>query len=124
LSEENPLISNLTGFEKPLTKLIEKVADASGVLFEPTRIIRKAKAEAKAKKIHALADDEITDIQKRAVDRLLIEETKNQENIEAIISLSAPHLNEEAKPENMDNDWVRNFVDKAKIISNNDMQML
>ena len=36
-------VGNLT---EPITKLVESVADAIGVLYEPTRIVKKAKADA------------------------------------------------------------------------------
>ena len=61
---------------KPATVLIKKISDATGVLYEPTRIRRKAKAEADASKTKALIDLEIENIQNRALNRLVNEEIK------------------------------------------------
>jgi hypothetical protein len=115
-------LSNLTGLEKPATELINRVSDAVGGIAKPWQITRVAKAEAEAKKIAAIADLEITDLQQRALKRLVLEEEKNQENVEAITAKAIPHLSEQAQPGNLDEDFVRYFFDKAKLVSNEDMQ--
>jgi hypothetical protein len=109
---------------KPVTVLIEKISDATGVLYEPTKIRREAIAKADASKTKALMDLEIEDIQKRALNRLVKEEIKKQENIENITEKSFSSLDENATPENIENDWMSNFFDKCKLISDNEMQEL
>ncbi len=59
---------------KPVTVLIKKISNATGVLYEPTKIRKKALADADASKTKALMDLEIADIQKRALSRLVTEE--------------------------------------------------
>ena len=107
---------------KPATVLIKKISDATGVLYEPTRIRRKAKAEADASKTKALIDLEIEDIQNRALNRLVNEEIKKQENIENITEKAFSSLDENATPENIEDDWISNFFDKCKLISDDEMQ--
>ncbi len=107
---------------KPATVLIKKISDATGVLYEPTRIRRKAKAEADASKTKALIDLEIDDIQNRALNRLVNEEIKKQENIENITEKAFSSLDENATPENIEDDWISNFFDKCKLISDDEMQ--
>lgn len=107
---------------KPVNTLIEKIGNATGVLFEPTRIKRKAKAEAEAALIQAENQIQINELQQRALHRLLVEETKKQENIENISHQSFKDIKESARPENIDDDWLSNFFDKCKNISNEDMQ--
>jgi hypothetical protein len=107
---------------KPVDTLIKKIAHTTGVLYEPTRIKRKAKAEAEANLIKVKNEIEINDIQQRALQRLLTEETKKQENIEDITEKSFENINESAKPEDIDEDWLSNFFDKCKNISNEEMQ--
>lgn len=119
----NSLIS-LEGLSKPINTLIEKISNATGVLYEPTRIKRKAKAEADAKKTKVLVNLEIEEIQKRALTRLVNEEIKKQENIENIAEKCFESLEENAKPENIEDDWISNFFDKCKLISDNEMQNL
>jgi hypothetical protein len=46
---------DLKALSEPACKLIETVGYAIGALYEPTRIVRKAKAEAKAMKVQAEA---------------------------------------------------------------------
>lgn len=46
---------SLSGLSEPGTKLIEKISDAIGVLYEPTRIRKKAKAEAEAKRTELIS---------------------------------------------------------------------
>ncbi len=128
-------IVNLGDPTKPLDTLINKISDATGVLFEPTRIRRKAKAESDAAIISAKAEAavdkikaesamEITDLHKRAAQRRIEEDARQQKNMEDIITKAAPHLKEEAKPDAMDDDWISNFFDKSRIVSDSEMQSL
>ncbi|MGL3176384.1 hypothetical protein [Escherichia coli] len=57
---------SLSGLSEPGTKLIEKISDAIGVLYEPTRIRKKAKAEAEAKRTELISRLELEGIEKRA----------------------------------------------------------
>lgn len=123
MSDGNFLI-NLGDLSKPATVLIEKVSDAVGGVFRPAQIKRVAKAEAEANKIRALANIEISEIEHRAMQRLVHEEGKKQENIEKITADATRQLNEDAKPENIDNDWIANFFDKCRLVSDGEMQSL
>jgi hypothetical protein len=109
---------------KPATVLVEKISNAIGILYEPRRITKKAIAEAEASKTKALMDLEIEDIQKRALNRLVSEEIRKQENIESITEKSFASLEENATPEKIEDDWLSNFFDKCKLISDDDMQNL
>lgn len=109
---------------KPATVLIEKISKAIGIVYEPRKIKQKAIAEAEATKTKALMDLEIEDIQKRALSRLVTEEIKKQENIESITEKSFSSLEENAVPENIEDDWLSNFFDKCKLISDDEMQTL
>lgn len=109
---------------KPATVLIEKISDAIGGIFKPSQIRRVAQAEADAEKIEAAARIEITELQRRAMARFFAEEAKKQTNIEAITSKALPDVASDAKPENMEDDWIANFFDKCRLISDEDMQAL
>lgn len=126
-------IINLGELSKPIDTLINKISDATGVLFEPTRIRRKAKAEADAKITIAKADAivrnielknnlKLQEISKRALQRVVREEVIKQENIENIILKAIPYITSSAKSEDIDNDWLLKFFDKSKYISNEKMQ--
>lgn len=124
MTDGNSLIS-FGDLTKPATVLIEKISDAIGVVFEPKRIKRKAEAEAVATRIKKLAELDLRDeIEQRAISRLLIEETKKQENIEYITYEALNNLNEDAKPEDIEDDWISHFFEKCKIVSDNEMKNL
>ena len=117
-------IVNVGDLSKPATVLIEKISDAVGGYFRPYQIKRVAKAEAEADKIKALAKIEIDEIQERALRRFVAEEARNQINIETIGSDALPLLEENATPENVEDDWITNFFDKCRLVSDNEMQHL
>lgn len=115
-------IINFGGLSKPATVLIEKISDAIGGVFEPWQIRRVAKAEAEADKIRAVAKIKITDLEQRALRRFMYEEARKQDNIEKITGQSLPQLNENAKPNEVDKDWIINFFDKCRLVSDEEMQ--
>jgi Protein of unknown function (DUF2806) len=120
---QNPLM-NLGDLTKPATVLIEKISDALGGVFKPRQIVRVAKADAAADVIRAEAQIQITDLQRRATYRWFEEEGKRQANIEEITKKALPLLEEKSSPQNVESDWITNFFDKCRIISDEDMQQL
>ncbi len=120
---DNPLI-NIGDFGKLGDTLIKKISGAIGVLYEPTNIRRTAKANAKAAVIEANSQIEVTDLQRRAVNRFLQEEAQNQTNIENVVTKALPMLDDEAEPDAVESDWIRNFFDKTKLVSDSEMQSL
>ena len=44
--------------------------------------------------------------------------------MEDITAKALPHLDEKATPDSMENDWLVNFFDKSRIVSDNEMQEL
>ena len=115
---------DLAGIGKIGARLIEKISDATGVLYEPTRIVRRAKAEARAEIMRAETDVEITDIRQRAAQRFINEQILYQTNMEAIIEKATSRISDEASPESMGNDWLLNFFDKCRMVSEDEMQEL
>ena len=120
---DNPLM-NVGDLAKPIDTLIKKIAAGTGILYEPRRIRNVAKAEAKTARIKAESDIEITDLHRRAAQRRIEEDAKQQKNMEDIIADAAPHLKEDANPDAMDDDWTANFFDKCRIVSDSQMQSL
>lgn len=120
---DNPLIA-LGDLTKPATTLIEKISDAVGGVFKPYQIVRVAKAEAEANRIQAESQIQVTDLHRRAMYRFLEEEAKKQSNIEAITQNALPLLEDNSAPQNMEDDWITNFFDKSRIVSDGDMQRL
>jgi hypothetical protein len=109
---------------KPATVLIEKISDAVGGYFRPYQIRRVAQAEADANEIKAIAQLRVDDLQKRALARFVAEEASRQENMEAITSKALPELSISADPAQIEDDWITNFFDKCRLISDEEMQHL
>jgi hypothetical protein len=124
---------NFVGLAQPATALIERVFEVVGGITKPWQIRRVAKAEAETKIIHAETDAKvafintqaeigISEIQRRGLQCMIREEGKNQENIENITLQAIPHLNEDSKPEDLSEDWLRYFFESARLVSYEDIQ--
>ena len=120
-SDTSNSLVNLSGLAKPVDTLIKKISSAASILYGLEKI---AEAEAKADLIKAQSKIEVTDLQRRAANRWMAEEAQRQQNMEDITTKALPHINEDAMPDSMDNDWIANFFDKCRIVSDNEMQGL
>ena len=104
--------------------LIEKISRAVGGVLAPWQIVRMAKAEAAAALIRTKSGVQVTQLQRRMAARILDEETQRQMVIEQVTAKAIPLLIATADPSQMDDDWTRNFFEKVRIISNEQMQTL
>ena len=104
--------------------LIEKCAEAMGGLLKPWQAVRVARAEGQASLIKAEADEVAKQLALRTQERQLAQGMREQQNIESTILKTLPNLNESASPENIDQDWLANFFDKTRLVSNEQMQDL
>src|SRR5215475_3413224 len=115
---------NIPDISKPATVLIEKISDAIGGLAAPWQIVRMSNAKAEADRIQAESQIRITDLQHRAFYRFLEEEAKKQANMEEIIRRALPLLNDDSEPAHVETDWITDFFDKCRLISDEEMQFL
>lgn len=124
------LFKNLGDLTKPAEILIAKISDAVGGVFSPWQTKRVAKAEAEANLIKAKSEADVdlikakSEIEIRAIHRYFEEETKKQGNMENIIYKATLALNETSDPSKLDDDWLTNFFDKCRIVSDDKMQSL
>ena len=107
---------------KPATLLVKKISNAIGVIYEPTKIRRIAKASADAEKIKALNTIEVSEIEQRAINRIVQKEVRKQKNIEQITSKAIYSLPKNANIEGLEENWITHFFDKCENISDNEMQ--
>ena len=98
------------------------MSSAVGGLFEPWQIERVAKAQSKAELIRAQSEIQITDLKRRAMHRFVEEEAQRQMNMESITQRALPQLEDNSDPGKMADDWIANFFDKCRIVSDDDMQ--
>jgi hypothetical protein len=123
-TSEGGALINLGDISKPATVLIEKISDAVGGIAKPWQMVRIARAEVAAETIRAQGRIQISEIEERALQRMVREEGKKQGNIENITAKSLPQLSSDATPENIENDWLSYFFDRCRLISDDDMQSL
>lgn len=124
MTNESTSLLSLGDLTKPATVLIEKISNAVGKIYEPIHIVKAAKSQATARIIEAESNIQIQELQQRALQRFLTEETRKQSNIESITTKALEGLKAEAHPEDIEDDWVVNFFDKCKLISDEEMQQL
>lgn len=115
---------NFDGLSEPAKVLIEKVSEGVSGLCKPWQIGRVAKAEAGAQMVFAQSQLQISELQKKALTRLLQEEERKQQAMEDIVSKSLPQLDENASPEKIEADWIINFFDKCRLVTDQEMQNL
>lgn len=109
---------------EPINTLITKIADAAGVLYEPTRIRKKAQAEADAALIAATTQLKLDGLPQRGFIRFVKEESIKQSNIESILEKTFPEINVSADPTLLNNEWLLFFFDRAKYASDEEMQTI
>ncbi|CAG0937070.1 hypothetical protein TFLX_05976 [Thermoflexales bacterium] len=120
---------------EPVTKLIEAVRAGVGAWFEPTRIRRKADADAYASRVAAGAEGdaalikaegeiELQLLMTRAEDRTRYREIRRQRNIDAIVDKAIDQLPASVSNKPVDEDWMVQFFNYAQDVGNEEMQQL
>lgn len=128
-------ISNLTGLEKPLVKLIETIGEGVGVIgndifkFDSRKIKRIGEAQAEADKLliikKAEADAEALSVLDRATKRFALEQYNKQINLENIVVQTKEQLQGQSvsdKP--VDRDWSAKFISIAQDVSRDEVKTI
>lgn len=123
-SEINLSLIDLKNLSEPVCKLIEAVSSAVGIVYEPTRIRRKAKAEAAAIVLLAEGKGKVDKLAFRAAERIKNRELQRQRNIEAIVKGAIEHLPPKVSKEQSDPDWIAQFFNQCEDVSDEQMQSL
>lgn len=116
--------SGLGAWSKPANTLINRLANGFGIVVaKPLGTIAQAKADAKAALIKTESAADVATLEGRAAIRVAHEQVREQKNLEAIVTKAAHgKLDDNATPENIDDDWLGLFVNKAKHVSKEYMQ--
>jgi hypothetical protein len=109
---------------KPVNTCVEKFSDAVGGLFKSRQVVRMAKAEAEAATITARANVEVSEIEKQGLQRMIREQGRHQGNMENVVLKAIPHIKGDVNSDEFDDDWLTNFFDKCRLISDEEMQTL
>jgi uncharacterized repeat protein (TIGR03899 family) len=124
MSETNISVVDTKSLSEPISKLIEAVQSAIGVLYEPTQIRRIAKADADASLIKMKADLAMRDLVVRAEGRVKAKELRRQQNVESIVAQAVKFLPETVSNEKVDEDWTVQFFESCQDVGNEEMQSL
>lgn len=117
-------INDLAGLKEPLTKLVESVSGAIGVLYEPRRIRKKAEADADAMLTLAKGEIEVEELKRRADERVSYTELRRQRNVERIVAQAAKELPEAVDGRPADEDWIAQFFNLSQDVGDDEMQTL
>jgi uncharacterized repeat protein (TIGR03899 family) len=117
-------INDLAGLKDPLTKLVESVSGAIGVLYEPRRIRKKAEADADAMLTLAKGEMEVEELKRRADERVSYTEMRRQKNVERIVEQAAKELPEAVDEKPADEDWIAQFFNLSQDVGDEEMQTL
>ncbi|WP_155019834.1 DUF2806 domain-containing protein [Enterobacter hormaechei] len=117
---------DFSGLSEPATKLVEKISDAIGVLYEPTKMKNIAKAQSEVKKIEFQSSIELSDLEERALRRTINSQARKQRNIDSITIKAAKEIDEQEQSdiELLDEDWINHFFNQCEDISDDMMQGL
>ena len=110
------------GLSKPCTILIEKISDAVVGICGPWQMKRIATAKAEVEVINAHKKLQITDVKQRAMLRFEEEQIQYQRNMEATVQKSLQIVKDDARPNDIEKDWVTHFFDKSRLVSDDQMQ--
>ncbi|UVO55222.1 DUF2806 domain-containing protein [Sphingomonas sp. SUN039] len=124
MSEGSLINLNLGALAKPVEILIERVSDAVGGIARPWQIERIARAEGRADIARAEARIEVTEVEQRAIQRLVKEEGRRQENIESITAQATEFVSESARPQDIEEDWLTEFFARCRNVSDSEMQRI
>ncbi|MBR7783994.1 DUF2806 domain-containing protein [Undibacterium luofuense] len=107
-----------------MTLLIKNISKAIGGIFEPVQMQRIAKAEVAVAMIRAEGKIALSEIEERAIERLLRQEARKQEIIEKIVSEALKDLPDHSNPAEIEEDWLAYFFKNCDTVSDNEMQSL
>ena len=114
---------NLEGLSETGNRLIKTIRDVVGMVYRPRQIVKLAEALSKADQLLA-SNPQAKDLLGRTVERWFTEEVRDQENMESVRSKALPHVTENAKPDSMNRDWITNFFNKCRMVSEDEAQEL
>jgi len=104
--------------------LINMIRDSVGALWAPKHVRRMAEAEADAKTIAAKADSQV-EMYKQAGQQLReVQEVRHLANFLDIVDEAIPLLPEGGRPDQVDRDWMNEFFDHGKNVSNEELRHL
>ncbi|MCO6436506.1 MAG: DUF2806 domain-containing protein [Phycisphaerae bacterium] len=115
-----------------LERVIDRISEFIGDWRDPEKKLLAVEKKCEADLVRARTDIKLEELGvkhdaarvKRAQQRWLAELHRNQDNMESVAEKTLPLLNDSARPEEVDSDWIANFFKQARQYSNSEMQQL
>ena len=122
MGDDGNWLDKISEFVPATRKALEVIDHVTGMALGPGAVRRMGKAEADRIRILAQARADAMEIETRARIRAESEQVRHQVNMEAVALCSLPHLKEDAKPEDVEEDWISKFFQYARDVSNAEMR--
>ena len=101
---------------------MQVINNAMGMALGPGTIRRMYNAEAEGILTLAKAHAEAMEIEGRARMRVEHEQVRQQLNMEVVTECALTHIKDDAKPEEVEEDWITKFFQYARDVSNAEMR--
>ena len=106
------------------TALINKVSGVIGPFLTPYHIKKITAAENLAKLESVKTDIEANEMLTASTRRQEIESALHEQKIAKIMQLAKPEIKEDAKPDDMEDEWMSRFFNECRHVSDPEMQTL
>lgn len=129
MSDSNKIVlidlSNLPdAVAKMVCRLMDMLEHAAGYVA-PSRVARDAKHKAEATIIEEISNNTNLDpVERLAAISNLKKYVKEYKNQTKIVADAIPFLKADAKPEEVNEDWISTFMDKARLVSSEELQLI
>lgn len=117
-------IKDIAELSKSFAEFTKRLSNEFGLFTAPRHIKRITDAENRANLARAESEIKIADLHARAKRRLEVENLLHQQNLEIIIGLAQPEIKDDAKPDQVESDWLSRFIGDARHVSDPEMQTL
>lgn len=114
------VVKDLLNKESVILKLIDKLSDAAGWALNHKNFDRMAEDEF----IKGVQNSDLDPVAKAILIRQSRKILKEQSNQDDIIKIALENLKESATPSNVSNDWISQFMDKARLVSDEEFKIL
>ncbi|AEV28938.1 Protein of unknown function (DUF2806) [Sphaerochaeta pleomorpha str. Grapes] len=124
MKEPEDLLETISKLAEPINTAIIKIANATGVIYEPTRVKRKAKAEAMTDLIRMRTLFGFTKKESQSIMRM---NYIKHDNYQGVLNKAIPNFKVSSStfnPNKVDQDWLRLHFEKSSISSDDEMQHL
>lgn len=127
---------NLVGDLGPAAKLlVDRLCAGISAPFKPLFQVYEARGEAKSSLVRVKGElameaerlrtePELAELRNQAELRTYVESLRHQQNLNTIATKAAYFLSEEARPSDIDQDWLDDFSDKSKRCGKEEVQTL